>query len=416
MNAIVALESNFLFQLSLGSKELFHSNLLAWLLEQKNAKKQEEVFCLFLNKYGGNDFTEVKYGQISNIKIEREQGNMDLILKWSQDGVRYHIIIENKMKSIPSIEQLETYNEKIRGLEKNNRPSINKVVKKYLLTPFSIEAGNSLTNDGVILGWENITYANDILPFLQTIEGLSYDIVEVKLVIQKYIEFIYYLSDLIKKCSLDSYKKLKIRHYDFYESIIIDELRKVRMHDFILKLAHSYIAKLIIVEIRKDGNIKLFDTYEQFKKESKGVFVQGGFSRSTGLTDIKIHLGEKQLIGIQLQGNVLKYYVEIIESSRIHQNIEFAKKLLENKKWFFHRANEGGMILYGNGEDKSLTFPEYGVTFYSYSKKRFIYLSKDIKKISRNSHCTVQELVIYISEELNSVFREINFYKNLLKK
>lgn len=30
-----SLKNNFLFQVSLGSKELFHSNLLAWLLEQR---------------------------------------------------------------------------------------------------------------------------------------------------------------------------------------------------------------------------------------------------------------------------------------------------------------------------------------------------------------------------------------------
>jgi hypothetical protein len=41
------LGDNYLFQASLGSKELFHSNMVAWLLEQPNNEGKLEALQLF---------------------------------------------------------------------------------------------------------------------------------------------------------------------------------------------------------------------------------------------------------------------------------------------------------------------------------------------------------------------------------
>ena len=45
-NIIKNLKNNFLFQASLGSKELFHSNMLAWLLEKKNKEGDNGEFMV----------------------------------------------------------------------------------------------------------------------------------------------------------------------------------------------------------------------------------------------------------------------------------------------------------------------------------------------------------------------------------
>jgi hypothetical protein len=409
MSTIEKLQNNFLFQLSLGSKELFHSNLIAWLLEQKNEQEEQKLFLYFINKFGGADFSEVKIEQISNIKITREEGNLDLMLKWEQNNICFFIIIENKMKSLPSIKQLHEYDKKVTTIEKTNK-TINKVVKKLLLTPFPVVVNYSTDNK---TEWVNITYVNDILQFLEYAKTLNYKISEIPMVLSSYIEFIQQLTNLLKEFELDSIEAFRFRKYDFYYRDSIDNLREIRLHDFVLKAAHDHLAKLIADEIKKQYD-QIIESYDDFKNVETGVLVHSGFSRSTGLTDIKIHLGKKQLIGLQLQGNTLKYYVEVLENSRIDQNIEFAKKLVEKNKWFFYKPSEGGKILKGNGEEIKLRLDKFGVTFYSYSKMSFIYLSKDINNIQPFSHHTVQELAYYMSKDVISVLKEIDNYKNLI--
>jgi hypothetical protein len=414
MDSIEILQNNFLFQLSLGSKELFHSNLLAWLLDQKNEKDERELFLYFVNKFGGADFTEVKYEQISEIEIAREKGNIDLMLKWEQNNICYFIIIENKMKSLPSIIQLQQYDKKITAIEKTKKSNtiVHKMANKLLLTPYPI-GFKFISEDKT--KWVNITYENDIQSFLEYAKTLKYKInsTDTSIVISTYIQFIQQLTDLLKELELDSIEAFKLRKYNFYYEKSIDVLRKLRLHDFVLKLAHDHLAKLIADNIKKHCT-ELIESYDNFKGLDNGVLVHSGFSRSTGLTDIKIHLGKNQLIGLQLQGNTLKYYVETLESSNVEQNIVFAKKLVEKKKWFFNKSSEGGKILYGNGEQKELWLDKYCFSFYSYSQMSFIYLSKDIKNITPFSQMTAHELANYMSEDVVSVLNEIDNYKKLI--
>ncbi len=88
---IQKLKNSFVYNASLGSKELFHSNTWAWLLERD--KKFVKVFFDI-------DIEKVK---IKNIL--RESKNIDLTIE--TDSGLY--IIENKLKSIPTYEQLNKY-------------------------------------------------------------------------------------------------------------------------------------------------------------------------------------------------------------------------------------------------------------------------------------------------------------------
>lgn len=82
------LSNNIMFRLSLGSKELFHSNFWAWLLE-----KYEDAAKIFGEECIDKD------------SVRREMSHTDL--SFEHDGKL--IIIENKFKSYPSLEQLKKY-------------------------------------------------------------------------------------------------------------------------------------------------------------------------------------------------------------------------------------------------------------------------------------------------------------------
>lgn len=78
--------------LSLSSKELFHSNFLGWLLENSP------------------DFARRFLGDRSPVKkVEREKLNFDLLV---QTGNGVHVI-ENKVKSTPDLDQLVAYEAKM---------------------------------------------------------------------------------------------------------------------------------------------------------------------------------------------------------------------------------------------------------------------------------------------------------------
>lgn len=87
------LKQSPVFSMSLGSKELFHSNFWAWIIEQEEGRPFINVF---FPDFKLSDFKEVK----------REDGNRDLVIR-NNAGQEY--VIENKIKSYPSKEQLEKY-------------------------------------------------------------------------------------------------------------------------------------------------------------------------------------------------------------------------------------------------------------------------------------------------------------------
>ena len=84
------LDQSAVFAMSLGSKELFHSNFWAWLMKIDPA------------------YADAFFDGISEKieRVEREEKNRDITI-WTKDNKAY--VIENKLKSIPYKEQLENY-------------------------------------------------------------------------------------------------------------------------------------------------------------------------------------------------------------------------------------------------------------------------------------------------------------------
>ena len=153
---LLSLKNNPIFQLSLASKELFHTNFLYWLAISDNLRP---VFCNIINEMLGsdcflfkNDNDTWKIGNDSfddsNFVVLREYNNFDLCIckvketnessaeedKSTQVNVQDSndvkevdknrageiiFVLENKFKSICSKEQLDRYNERI--LEYNQK-------------------------------------------------------------------------------------------------------------------------------------------------------------------------------------------------------------------------------------------------------------------------------------------------------
>lgn len=85
----VDLKNLLIYRMSNGSHELFHSNLIAWMLERDH------------------NFAEVFFKELKGERYEvfREKKHMDIVLE--TDNAAY--VIENKFKSLPGTYQLERY-------------------------------------------------------------------------------------------------------------------------------------------------------------------------------------------------------------------------------------------------------------------------------------------------------------------
>lgn len=107
------LENNPIYFLSLGSRELFHSNFLAWLL-----KRYPQMGITIFGNTAPKKFD-----------VKREYKNLDLFIKSEDENNPQSIVVEVKVKDVPKIDQLERYDDEI-----ENEPSFGKKPLKVLLS------------------------------------------------------------------------------------------------------------------------------------------------------------------------------------------------------------------------------------------------------------------------------------------
>lgn len=102
------LADDLLFALSLGSKELFHTNLLGWLAEHHRG-----VGDALLHLWNGPEAT------LAPVRARREWQHLDLVLDEAASGTKggpARVVVENKMFALPDLEQLRRYGKSVRKL------------------------------------------------------------------------------------------------------------------------------------------------------------------------------------------------------------------------------------------------------------------------------------------------------------
>ena len=128
-----------MFHLSLSSKELFHSNLLAWLAEDPDTK---DLFVEVLKLFGLEDLQAKKLAdgiRGNEYMVLREYKNFDFCIceklkNWKEDSEEEYVpgrvvlVLENKFKSIPYEVQLKGYEDAVHNTlnpdgKKNNAKS-----------------------------------------------------------------------------------------------------------------------------------------------------------------------------------------------------------------------------------------------------------------------------------------------------
>lgn len=266
------------FKMSLHSKELFHSNFLAWLGEDPELR---EVFRNVMESIGlSREFLKT-WGD--DYEILREKDHFDLLVKASdikEEGKKmqpgqYYLVIENKIKSIPSKEQLEKYSEKL--------PKDNPELRKILL---SIGKHDGELPDE----WTQVTYSS-------IVEGLKKTVSD---------ELSPYKKELIRdytsmlECLVEIMSSVTVSPEETYltdakTNLLKGELDKLRISDLYDKWRASKIATLVSKKL--------------------GIPCYSGYTNKSPFIEVQLYLkgkmGDKDAImgAIQIQGKQYRHCI-----------------------------------------------------------------------------------------------------------
>lgn len=288
------LKESLLYQMSLGSKELYHSNVWAWLIEN-----DPEFIKVFFHDYDENIY---KFEGVS-----REYKHRDLTIWFHKKGDandKYYYVIENKIKSLQSKEQLGDYTEDLSGY----------VLRQGVFTGVK----NALNQDAPSLlhksapqktfSWEFLDYAT-IAKNIRTVteacaEQENSVIFRHKAQIEEYctiIEIIYRLLNAAVENTEDRWNLLPDEETDRY-------LKDLRLKDVYLKLKGADFLRYI--EQRRAELDALCPT-------DLGFSLQLGQSFHNGKSTLDIRFDNRQencddylRIGVQIEGDQYRLMAE----------------------------------------------------------------------------------------------------------
>jgi hypothetical protein len=360
-----------LFNLSLSSKELFHSNFLYWI--GKNYPLETgEYFSKFCN-----DEPEIK----TIISVKREKENIDFSFEYT-NGQK--VIIENKVKSLPYLEQLKKYSTK-------HDQSICYILLSLSKPSFVVENGNYFLANNV--KWNYLSYS--------VYDGFILSLVDK--VVSTYhkellIDYSIFIMGLIE---IEKASVLKLSDKFDFHSISSDSIYKslieLRLQDFYLKRKYESLCYLIYLKTKEsDLPVMNFGEKPDWDTDIEEISFGSGMTNSQGLSDIKYKVAPNVIMGIQIQGESFRLFIEDKDGMLAHK---IKDKLLENNLWFIF-DQFGGSGVYPKGLKG---FNKYGNTFY-------------YKSVKLGISFTVDEIVNIVFNYLMNIKKNLSIIKDLIRK
>ncbi len=277
-----------IFNMSLSSKELFHSNFIGWILETypvEMGKKFSEVLGL------------EKIEKIENVL--REKNNIDLSFELGDTLV----FIENKVKSIAYKEQLDKYSK-----QKISKGKMAKYILLSLDKPTFITNNIYKTPDGE--QWNFISYKDFLEEFLRP---LSENIREEyhRYLIEDYIAFM----EIIDKNIVSRIKNtdvVKLYKDKTEDNELLKDVWSLRMHDLFQKGVFEKFANAVYDEFKqKDSNAKIHIGSRDKNKDYTGyVLIGHGMTNAVGLLHVTYQYNKDFSFGVQIQGNQYRKFIE----------------------------------------------------------------------------------------------------------
>lgn len=352
------LSKNAMFRLSLCSKELFHSNFWAWLIEQ------EPKFVSMFGEEFSNIETKVDIKREDKICTVEEKDifnenktykkNCIADISFIHNNNLY--IVENKLKSLPNKEQLENYivgdiiNEKYKNLQ-----------RKVILTSFT----KPIFELNI-----NIKYVSykDICDKLKNLKYLFNSNNENKILLENYIKYLDLMNQLNDNLSLKNSESMTY-------GVLLDKIEKAQeklesLHfdTFVKNLMYCRLVSDLLEECKYKENLFTCVTYSSKAKHSYMDIMYTYYKRTADEIN-KYRKSDEQefkvfIAGIQIAGNEYRKYFNVVKkikekndktknnlTASLYNNFaEFIDKTNDNDL-NCNRKNNNGFYCYDYEED-----------------------------------------------------------------
>lgn len=279
------LKGNPIFRMSLGSKELFHSNFLEFLWDL-----DKDAFISMFNQFLKNNNLDT-LAEGTDYSLKREFKNFDICIYHGPDKApKFDLIIENKVKSIPYKEQLEEYKQEV--------PNDCKCI---LLT-----LSDSFPDSGNIPGWISISY-DDLN------KGIQECFKNCDSTVSNYInDYCCFLSGIVDLKNLILPPPLHTNSHDtLFEDSVIQSLKEIRVHDLYIKLRTSWFLMTLKGELEKEndfiGKVFVVHKYRELQEKASGVFLNVDMNQGNGQIAAWIKDESGNTFEVVIQGNQYRH-------------------------------------------------------------------------------------------------------------
>lgn len=373
--AINFLKKSLIYQMSLGSKELFHSNIWAYLLEN-----DIEFLKVFLPDFEFDKYLNDKY------QVFREKDNRDIIIFLeNKNGDKEHVVIENKIKSLPRIDQLEKYTENV---ERHT-------FIQGILTGIGDNILDFSTSDKLKAKWLYVNYET-ISERIRTIANNSkIEVIHQNLhIINEYCEVLYAINVCINRHLTISKDKLDYSCQELYNLRIADVYKKLKGSNF-LSFVNDYKNEI-----------------ESYCPKNYKLITGSDFHNGKATLDIRFcNYEDKSLkcsvIGVQLEGEQFRIVVQKDLSEHEKVNADELYNLFKDS-WFddSYNSKDKNRKIFGFDTTMKATkgrkYDSYQTSWYC-----FIYQYFDINE-SNNSYENLLELIKYFMKKCASIIDQFN--------
>ena len=379
-NTIKALKSSPIFNLSLSSKELFHSNFIAWLISEY----PNEMWRIF-SKYTSLETSKYK---IKKDSVDREQKHIDIMFDVVEIGGEekkpIKIIIENKVKSLPYIEQLEKYAE---------------TFQNAICILLTLSEPEHLTTDSKVIKtkhqeWHIITYSM----FVNELSSIDFNYqlsnnvddqnpVYHKKILKDYINFVNLLVEINEKTKINNLNE----KFDWYGSPF-NALDKIRLADFYIKKKCENMALLIKTEIKK-----------LCVGDEKSITVSSSIVRSTN-GEFRLYYEFNDRVFVSMEVSRMYYRKLVYVSNKYEKN----KKTVKYKAQF--NANDEVFPFYNNlnwfsfenipDNKKDLSYNSRG-DFNSFGDAKYV-------QCKLNESNTIADIINYFKKDFKFIVSKSN--------
>ena len=306
-----------IFKLSLGSKELFHSNFLEFLWEH-----DPDCFIGMINELLKKDGKSISTTR--TYMLGREKEHFDVCLYHEEKGRRgmrtvYDLVLENKVKSLPDKGQLDRY---VRDIERIKKPADPEPAYLLLSLAEEFPDKNDINNEKTwtVVNYQELKDAIANQPWPNK-PGASY--------IFDYCMFIEKLHQLGGEILLN----LK-GEYLFQD---VEKFKGERLHDLYIKLRCVLLLNLLKAELEKDSRIKgkvpvVFEEHKMIRARAQrtpGLFLNVNIFRGVGQAAVFLYNGEGHGKGPG-RGDI---YEIVIQGDQYRHGINQDEKLPPGTRW-----------------------------------------------------------------------------------